>query len=69
MVESLTVDGTTYILPDIIVDNALSCKHTVVIGNAPLEITRAVRLLLAMNEHLRTQIADLKAGEQDGEGK
>ncbi len=56
-------DGIEMELPDINVSNSVNCTHTVSIDGMPLEITHAVRYLLADRERILTLLADAKAAK------
>ena len=53
-------DGVTLVLPDITVSNSFNCSHNVSIDGIALEVTTAVRYLLADRERILTQLADVK---------
>ncbi|KKL15297.1 hypothetical protein LCGC14_2148270 [marine sediment metagenome] len=53
-------DGVVLTLPDINVSNATNCSHHVSIDGIALEVTMAVRYLLADRERIKTQLADAK---------
>ena len=62
MTETITrsADGIVLTLPDINVSNSVNCTHTVSIDGTALEITMAVRYLLADRERILTLLADTK---------
>ena len=53
-------DGVTLTLPDITISNTRNCTHHTSIDGIALELTMAVRYLLADRERIRTQLADVK---------
>ena len=53
-------DGVKLELPDINVSSATNCSHHVSIDGTPMEVTMAVRYLLADRERIKTQLADAK---------
>ncbi|KKL10254.1 hypothetical protein LCGC14_2557660 [marine sediment metagenome] len=63
MTETITrsADGIVLTLPDINVSNSVNCTHTVSIDGTALEVTMAVRYLLADRERILTLLADTKA--------
>ena len=62
MTETITrsADGIVLTLPDINVSNSVNCTHTVSIDGTALEVTMAVRYLLADRERILTLLADTK---------
>lgn len=54
-------DGVELVLADINVNNATNCSHTVSIDGMPMEVTFAIRYLLADRERILTLLADAKA--------
>ena len=56
-------DGVVLELPNINVTNATNCTHTVSVDGMPMEITYAVRYLLADRERILTLLADAKAAK------
>ena len=56
-------DGVELVLPEINRVDAVNCSHTVSIDNIPMEITYAVRYLLADRERILTLLADAKAAK------
>ena len=62
MPETITrSDGVVLTLPDINISNTHNCTHHTSIDGIALEITMAVRYLLADRERIRTELADVKA--------
>jgi hypothetical protein len=62
MPETITrSDGVVLTLPDINIANTRTCTHHTSIDGIALEITMAVRYLLADRERIRTELADVKA--------
>ena len=53
-------DGVVLTLPDINVSNATNCSHHVSIDGIALEVTMAVRYLLADRGRIKTQLADTR---------
>ncbi len=53
-------DGVKLTLPTINVSNATNCSHHVSIDGIPLEVTMAIRYLLADRARILTQLADAK---------
>jgi hypothetical protein len=61
MPETITrSDGVVLTLPDINIANTRSCTHHTSIDGIALEITMAVRYLLADRERIKTELADAK---------
>ena len=61
MPETITrSDGVVLTLPDITVSNSFNCSHSVSIDGIALEVTMAIRYLLADRERIKTQLADVK---------
>ncbi len=61
MTETITrSDGIVLTLPNINVSNTMNCAHHTSIDGIALEITMAVRYLLADRERIKTQLADAK---------
>ena len=56
-------DGIKLELPNINRVDSTTCSHTVSIDNMPMEITFAVRYLLADRERILTLLADAKAAK------
>lgn len=54
-------DGVKLVLPPINVSNHWNCTHIVSIDGIPLEVTKAIRYLLADRDRILTQLADAKA--------
>ena len=63
MAETITrsADGIVLTLPDISVSTSINCTHNVSIDGTALEVTMAVRYLLADRERIQTLLADAKA--------
>jgi hypothetical protein len=62
MPETITrSDGVVLTLPDVNVSHTHNCSHHTSIDGIALELTMAVRYLLADRERIRTQLADVKA--------
>ena len=63
MAETITrsFDGIVLTLPDINVSNSTHCTHNVSIDGTALEITVAVRYLLADRDRIKTLLADANA--------
>ncbi len=62
MPETITQsDGVVLTLPNINVSNTVNCSHHTSIDGIALEVTMAVRYLLADRERIRTELADVKA--------
>ena len=53
-------DGVILELPDITISNSFNWSHNVSIDGIALEVTMAIRYLLADRERLKTQLADLQ---------
>ena len=53
-------DGVKLELPDITISNSFNCSHNVSIDGIALEVTMAIRYLLADRERLKTQLADVQ---------
>ena len=53
-------DGVVLELPDITISNSFNCSHNVSIDGIALEVTMAIRYLLADRERIKTQLADLQ---------
>ena len=53
-------DGVELVLQDITVSNSFNCSHSVSIDGIALEVTMAIRYLLADRERVKTQLADVK---------
>ena len=61
MPETITrPDGVTLTLPDIRVSSSFNCNHNVSIDGIALEVTMAVRYLLADRERIMTELADVR---------
>jgi len=62
MTETVTraSDGVVLVLPDINVSTSTNCSHHVSIDGVPMEVTRAVRYLLADRERIKTELADVR---------
>ena len=62
MPETITrsFDGVTLVLPNITVSNSFNCSHNVSIDGIALEVTMAVRYLLADRERIKTELADVR---------
>lgn len=56
-------DGVELTLPVIGLSNSTNCHHTVSIDGIPMEISLAVRYLLADRERILTLLADAKAAK------
>ena len=56
-------DGVELTLPVINRTDSINCSHTVSVDNIPMEITYAVRYLLADRERILTLLADAKAAK------
>ena len=54
-------DGVELKLPTININNVTTCHHTVSIDGVPMEISFAVRYLLADRERIYTLLADAKS--------
>ena len=63
MAETITrsFDGVVLTLPDINISNTFNCSHHVSIDGVPLEITKAIRYLLADRDRIKTLLADANA--------
>ena len=63
MAEKITrsFDGIVLTLPDINVSTSINCNHNVSIDGTALEITMAVRYLLADRDRIMTLLADANA--------
>ena len=53
-------DGVKLALPIINVSNSTNCSHHVSIDGIPLEVTMAIRYLLADRARILTQLADAR---------
>lgn len=53
-------DGIELVLSDITVSSSYNCNHNVSIDGIALEVTMAVRYLLADRERIKTQLADIQ---------
>ena len=61
MPETITrSDGVVLELPNVNVSHSHNCSHHTSIDGIALELTMAVRYLLADRERIRTQLADVK---------
>ena len=58
-------DGVVLTLPDLNMTSSTNCSHTVSIDGIPLEVSMAVRYLLADRERIRTLLADAKAAQDE----
>ena len=62
MPETITrSDGVVLTLPDINISNIRNCAHHTSVDGIALEVTMAVRYLLADRERIVTLLADAKA--------
>jgi len=59
------LDGTKLTLPNINIVTSTNCTHTVSIDNTPMEVTLAIRYLLADRERILTLLADAKAAQDE----
>ena len=53
-------DGVELVLQDITVSTSFNCSHSVSIDGIALEVTMAIRYLLADRERVKTQLADIQ---------
>jgi len=58
-------DGIELTLPDINVTTSTNCNHTVSVDGMPMEVTHAIRYLLADRERILTLLADAKAAQDE----
>ena len=54
-------DGVKLTLKDINVSTSINCNHNVAIDNIPMEVTYAIRYLLADRDRIMTLLADARA--------
>ena len=62
MPETITrSDGVKLTLQDINVSTSITCNHNVSIDSIPMEVTYAIRYLLADRDRILTLLADTRA--------
>jgi len=61
-----SITGIEYLLPHVLFANTQSCVHVVTIDGMPMDVTTAIRYLLADRERIRTELADARSAQQQG---
>ena len=54
-------DGVQLVLQDLNVSNSISCTHNVAVDGISMEVTYAIRYLLADRDRILTLLADARA--------